>query len=126
MAKRKSDLQKQAEVTIKQINPIALVVVIICLIAGLLGGWFSYKAVTKNDTFTLVGEKEITLNVGETYLELGAKIVEFGKDVSNSVIITGEVDTSKAGEYAIYYTVKSNKYKDVQKIRVVKVVDSNE
>lgn len=126
MAKRKSNLEKQVEVTIKKVNPITLIVAVFCLLVGVLGGWFGYKAITKNDTFELNGEKEITLNVGDAFVDEGAKIVAFGRDISQDVIIQGEVDTTKANEYVLTYTVNNFKYKGVKKIRIIRVVENNE
>ena len=54
----------------------------------------------------LIGDEEITLKLGEKYNELGAKAIdEDGNDVSKYVKIENEVDTSKAGEYVVIYSI---------------------
>lgn len=126
MAKRKNELQKQAEKVVKKFNPITVIVVVLCLVVGLVAGWFGYKAITKNDTFVINGEKEVTLTVGETYGELGAKAIAFGKDISSQITVSGEVNTAVEGEYVLTYTVNNFKYNNVKKIRVVRVVNGNE
>ena len=126
MAKRKNNLESQVKAVTKQLNPIAIVIIVLCLVVGFVGGWFGYKAVTKNDTFVLNGNKEITLNLNETYVEQGAKIVAFGKDVSAEVKVEGKVDTTKEGEYALTYTINNIKYNGIKKVRIIRVVVENE
>ena len=54
----------------------------------------------------LVGDEEITLNVGDKYNELGAKAKDSnGNDVSNKINVEGSVDTSKKGEYMVIYSI---------------------
>lgn len=51
-----------------------------------------------NYYFRLNGALELTLYVGEEYVESGFEARDFQNiDVSNDVLITGNVDTSKAG-----------------------------
>lgn len=55
---------------------------------------------------TLNGEKDITLYVNDVYKELGVIAIDnYDGDISNKVIITGNVDTSKVGEYNLVYSV---------------------
>lgn len=54
----------------------------------------------------LIGNDEITLNVGDKYNEQGAKAIDSnGKDVSKQIKIEGSVDTSKPGDYMIIYSI---------------------
>lgn len=54
----------------------------------------------------LNGEKEITLYVNDVYKELGVTAIDnYDGDISNKVVITGNVDTSKVGEYNLVYSV---------------------
>jgi hypothetical protein len=54
-----------------------------------------------------IGSNPIILHIGGTpYFEQGAKAVDgLGNDISDSVVIEGEPDTSVAGVYKITYTV---------------------
>ena len=60
-------------------------------------------------TIILNGNENITLNVGEKYSEQGAKATDkVDGDISNKILISGAVNTSKAGIYTITYTVKNS------------------
>ena len=54
----------------------------------------------------LVGEKFISLEIGNEYIEEGVKAYIGNKDISNKVIVIGNVDTNKIGKYEIKYTIK--------------------
>ena len=78
---------------------------------------------------TLVGESEITINVGEVYEDEGATAID---DVDGNISFlidtegSEEIDTSKAGEHVVTYNVSDfsgNKATTVT--RTVKVVESN-
>lgn len=109
---------------VKNTHGLTLFFVVLFLVLGAVGGYFGYTYLTKTDTFELVGEKEITISVGETFTDEGFKAVAFGKDVSNKVEIDGQVDTSTEGTYVLTYTVNNLKYKGVKRCRVVNVVES--
>lgn len=58
---------------------------------------------------TLLGDKEITIQAGETYEEPGfTAIDDVEGDVSAKVEVTGTVDRYKPGTYTITYTVTDN------------------
>ena len=61
--------------------------------------------------FELKGNKIINLDVGDTYEEPGFIAVNSNnEDVSKMVSITGEVNTNKAGNYQLIYTLKIGNY----------------
>jgi len=70
------------------------------------------------------GEKNIILNIGDHYEELGAsaKIVNIFSAKKAKVLTTGVVNTNKFGKYIITYKAKSNNLTKTA-IRVVNVVD---
>ncbi len=71
---------------------------------------------------TLNGEAHITINVGETYTELGATAKDDKDgDISSKIAISGSVNTSKAGKYTITYSVKNSRGKTVTKTRTITV-----
>ena len=71
---------------------------------------------------TLNGEAHITINVGETYTELGATAKDDKDgDISSKIAISGSVNTSKAGKYTITYSVKNSSGKTVTKTRTITV-----
>ena len=119
---RKSKEQRVVEQVIKKTHGLTIFLCLLFLIIGAAGGWFGYSLISKNDTFQVVGEKEITLTVGDTYTEQGCKVVAFGKDLTSNVKIQSDLDTSKEGTYFVVYTVETFKFKNIQKVRVINVV----
>ena len=57
----------------------------------------------------LNGNKDMTLYIGDTYKEEFAKANDnYDGDISEKIIITGNVDTGKVGEYTIVYNVSDS------------------
>lgn len=104
---------------------------ILYLLIGLALGYGVSYVVTRNDCFIINGSKEIVINVNDTYVDQGVKIVEFGKDITDEVVIivydendeeVVSVDTTKEGEYTIVYSVESSvKWENYKLIRKVVV-----
>lgn len=91
----------------------AIVITIVCVICAIV--------LQPRLSIELVGEQEITLEVGQEYIEAGAKAL-YGKKEISPVIIDGKVDTQKTGTYTLIYSVSiKNKTKSVE--RTVKVCD---
>ncbi len=66
----------------------------------------------RHPAFKLNGAKDMTLEVGSEYTELGASAESVGRIFKNSgepleVSISGSVDTSRVGEYDVVYHAKS-------------------
>lgn len=117
MAKRsKKNIEK-----VKKKHPIAFIIVILMFAVGIIGGYFTVKTLTKNDTFELIGEKYITLTLGQSYQDEGAKAVFFGRDVSDEIVIENNIDFSSAGQYYIKYEYSNFLYKNVVKYRYVTI-----
>ncbi|MBR1878425.1 MAG: DUF5012 domain-containing protein [Paludibacteraceae bacterium] len=53
----------------------------------------------------LEGESQMIIDKGSTYVEPGFTATMAGKDVSDQVTVTGDVDTSASGVYTISYSV---------------------
>lgn len=54
----------------------------------------------------LIGDEEITLNVGDKYVEYGAKAYNTdGVDISSEIKIDSSLDTSKQGKYTVSYSI---------------------
>ena len=53
----------------------------------------------------LIGKSEVVLNYKEEYIEKGFIATRVGKDISDEVLVTGKVNTSKLGKYKITYEV---------------------
>lgn len=105
----------------KQINPKTLLfigggVILLFLIIFIIVSLTSNK---KNYTITLVGEENITINLGDEYIEPGYNAYNGGIDVTSDVEITSTLDTSKPGEYEILYSIGN-----ANVIRYVKVLEN--
>ena len=62
----------------------------------------------------------MTLNVGEVYTEKGATAKDDKDgDITSSIQISGNVNTSKAGTYTVKYTVKNSLGKQSTKTRTI-------
>ena len=73
---------------------------------------------------TLNGEKDIILYVNDVYKELGVTVIDnYDGDISNKVVITGNVDTSKVGEYNLVYSVVDSSGNMSSTSRNVKVIN---
>ena len=82
---------------------------------------------TTAPVITLVGDAEITLEVGSTYTESGATASDnYDGDISADVVIGGEsVDTSTVGQYTVTYNVMmSNGNAATEVTRTVNVTDT--
>ena len=68
----------------------------------------------------IIGDATITMQVGDTYKELGADATdEEDGDISSKVKISGSVDTSKAGTYIITYSVTDSKKQSAEAKRTI-------
>ncbi len=86
---------------------------------------YSWGGQTTADTtppvITLNGSNPVTLYVGASYKELGAKAID-ETDGKVNVTISGSVNTSKVGKYTITYTAVDKAKNIAKKQRVVNVV----
>ena len=73
---------------------------------------------------TLNGEKDIILYVNDVYKEPGVTVIDnYDGDISNKVVIIGNVDTSKVGEYNLVYSVVDSSGNMSSTSRNVKVIN---
>lgn len=108
----------------KELSKFSTKTKVICLflfVFAVFGGVFTTYYITKNDTFQLIGETEITISVGQEYVEQYAKIIAFGKDISKDVIITGTVNINLADVYVLKYTVNNFRFKNYTLYRKITV-----
>lgn len=125
MAKLQTKIKREIKKDVKR-NPLPYILAIVFLVLGLIAGGGTCYFTAKDDEFVLNDNANIEISIGGTYTEHGAKATAFGKDVSDKITISGEVDTTKAGVYAIVYTCDSIRYKNVQRIRYVTVIGEGE
>ena len=75
---------------------------------------------------TLNGDKEIKIELNSEYKEAGYQASILGKNVTNKVKVTNNIDNTKTGTYEIKYYV-ANKFlkKDKEIIRKVQITDTS-
>lgn len=91
---------------------------------------YLYRTITvvdsKKPDLELIGDKEININYGETYIEPGYKATDnYDGNLTNNVKVKNRVNTKKEGTYEISYTVvdsSGNKAKEIRKVIVKKEV----
>ncbi|WP_202711036.1 immunoglobulin-like domain-containing protein, partial [Sporosalibacterium faouarense] len=80
---------------------------------------------SKTPMITLNGNNEITLEVGTSYAEEGAiALDDVDGDLSEDIVISGDIDTSVLGDYTIYYEVSDMDGNTAEETRVIHVVDT--
>lgn len=98
------------------VSSIVLLIVIILIFISFINNSSKYN-------LELIGADKITLTVGDDYIEPGYKAYDKNdKDYTSSVEITSTVNTSKAGEYEIIYTI--GKTKKIRYVIVKEKVDA--
>ena len=64
----------------------------------------------------------MTINVGDEYVELGATAIDdIDGDITEKIIISGEVDAETAGTYTVTYTVTDRAGNVAEETRTVNV-----
>lgn len=91
---------------------------IISIICIFIVGIFVF--VNQTPKIKLKGNKKIQVLLNETYKELGATIKTTPFQKEPTLEIEGEVDTTKVGDYKIYYKIQY-KGKTIQKERIIQV-----
>lgn len=127
----------QSSAVTKQIKKLPLkskICIVLLFIIGVLIGLGSCYLICRNDQFEIIGQKNITLSIGETYTDEGVKVIGFGKDMSSSVTIevykngakisnnSTNLDTSEECIYQIMYKLNNFRFRDVQIIRTINVI----
>lgn len=78
----------------------------------------------ESPVITLNGEKELSIYTGSSYEEKNATALDnYDGDISNKISVSGNVDTSKIGEYIISYKVVDSSNNEATIERKVKVLE---
>ena len=129
--------QKKTEKAIKNAGAKSLLIALVVLFVGAAIGCGVCYILSRNDKFEIIGGDELTLSIGENYIDEGVLVSAFGKDCSDKVEIEtnltknadGSFTASEEGTYYIIYRVNNLKYGSifkVQKIRLVTFVEASE
>lgn len=117
-SRRRGNHSIEKEPSIK--NKIIILCVIIGVIIASIIGFFYFSGIS---LIEYKGDENITVEYKDNYIDRGIKVKSKFKDISNQVIIEGNVDTSKLGKYELTYKVPNYKGHKIYK-RTVNVVDS--
>lgn len=93
-----------------------IVLVLAIIVVGITAIVITFYS--SNFSMKLKGDEEMTVGLNAVYEDQGVKAVIDGRDVSDKVKVTGEVDTSKPGTYELKYSVE-----DLKAVRKVTVLD---
>ena len=116
--------KKKGRSAASKLHPATLALAAVFLAVGIAGGVFASEALTAGDRFVLNGEKEVSLALGEAYVEAGATVLSFGRDVSEKVEVGGDFarfDANVPGVYRFVYTVDDLRWGDYRLVRTVVV-----
>lgn len=121
---------KEVKKNLKKLGAGAIICALVLLVVGAVGGYFGLKVLTKNDCFVLNGKDEITLQIGEKYIDESVTVVAFGKDETSKVKIEtnltvnedGTYSAEEEGTYYITYTVDNFKYGTLFKIKKIRLI----
>lgn len=127
----------KAKKKLKRLSAGVVFLAVLLLLVGGVGGYFGVKHISKNDCFNIVGEDEITLELGESYIDEGVEVIAFGRNEEDKVEIETNLKCDKSGAYYaqtegtyyIIYKVNNIKYGSifkVQKIRLIHFVEPTE
>ena len=128
---------RKVKTKLKKLSFGVVMLAIFLLAVGVVGGYFGVQYLSRNDCFNIVGAEEITLEIGESYLDEGVRVVAFGVEETDKVEIetnlkkdnNGKFYAQTEGTYYIKYTVNNIKYGSifkVQKIRLIHFVEPTE
>lgn len=108
-------MSKKCKIVVCSIG-VGVVVLLLSVIYALMlsFGMFSPRLVLK-------GDEQVVVEAGSTYEDAGVKAIYRGKNVTDDVEVTSNVDTSTLGTYEVVYSWK--KY-DKEVMRIVEVKDT--
>lgn len=93
---------------IKHKSIIILSTLFLCLMI-----FIGYKQGFFTPVMQINGKKTMIIEAGDTYAEAGANAIYKGKDISEQIQISGEVDTNKIGSYEIIYQLNKKETKRI-------------
>jgi len=80
---------------------------------------------TTPPTLTLIGNTPIIIQIGDTYTDLGAEAVDsIDGNLTSSIVTTNNINTSRASDYNVTYSVRDSSGNEANATRVVRVIDN--
>ena len=93
--KSSKQTKRKVKTKLKKLNFGVVVLAVFLLVVGVVSGYFGVQYLSRNDCFNIIGADEISLEIGETYLDEGVKVIAFGVDESNKVEIETNLQKDK-------------------------------
>ena len=100
-----------------------ILISILIITASMLSIYLYYYLKTSVIDLNLVGDDNVTINLGDTYIDEGVSAYFKDEDISDKVNVTNNIDNYKVGTYEINYSV-NYKNKSAKKVRMVSVIDN--
>ncbi len=94
-------------------------VLVVVVIALLIVGW---PFIARRPSIKLIGDSSVTIAQGEDYEDEGATATWYGRNVSDQLYVTQDVDPSKVGTYDVQYNF-DGRFRTYSKRRKVTVTD---
>ncbi len=91
--------------------------ILLTVIVVVIGVWFLFIP-----HLHLLGNKKVTIRLGEKFEEAGYKATVGVKNITEKVVVQGQVNSQKVGKYFINYKVKYHNITIIKK-RIVLVID---
>tara|TARA_B100001093_G_scaffold171598_1_gene164436 strand:- start:4113 stop:8303 length:4191 start_codon:yes stop_codon:yes gene_type:complete len=74
---------------------------------------------------TVTGAVDTTIEVGTTWIDLPALAIDNKEgNISNAIVVSGDVDVNTLGDYTITYSISDNQGNSSSTSRIVRVVDT--
>ena len=78
---------------------------------------------TTKPVITLLGESDITIEGGSSYIDAGATVSD-NYDTNLSIVTTGEVNSSKVGAYILTFSATDSSGNQATQTRIIHVIDT--
>lgn len=117
-------MNKKTKNNLKKIRAVVLLFLFIAVVIGAVNVWSHEKKKNAIPTISLIGEENITLKMNDNYVDEGVTASRNNEDITSSVVVEGNVDTSTPGEYKLKYMAYNEKNTDFAQIeRTILVKD---
>ena len=118
----KKKTRRRAKSKLKKLHTATKVAAVLFFIIGIAAGAYACILMSRNDVFALKGSTAFSVDAGKpyTYTEEGVEAIQFGRDVSDKIVVETDLEkdangnyvipTDKEGVYTITYTVNAYKF----------------
>ena len=112
----------------RRVRPVAvflwMLLAALCIGTGIFIAYGFTYIWNEKPVLTLNGPAEMSVEIPEKYEEQGAKAVVGDDNLSDQLVISGEVDDTTAGDYTVTYSLNNYRKQNYQITRTVHVADT--